>query len=177
MLAFWIALRVVQAVAILVPTEGRAEWRREWEAELRHRWTARRLLFMRHLRVAEPERVMTVWQTDRDTGSTAAAPAGWPFSATLCGETGWGAMRPSSGRPYARQRPGVYCPIDCRDSPVLHDDTRDARRRDRAVDDRHVGNGNHIRLRRPAAAHAITNDATAHGRAGRNSIPARTSEV
>jgi putative ABC transport system permease protein len=36
-LAFWLALRIVGAVARLVPASARAEWRREWDAELRHR--------------------------------------------------------------------------------------------------------------------------------------------
>jgi putative ABC transport system permease protein len=35
--ALWLALRIVSAVAVLVPAAGRAEWRREWDAELRHR--------------------------------------------------------------------------------------------------------------------------------------------
>jgi putative ABC transport system permease protein len=36
-LALWLALRIVGAVAMLVPAAARADWRREWDAELRHR--------------------------------------------------------------------------------------------------------------------------------------------
>lgn len=36
-LAFWLALRIVRVVAMLVPAAVRADWRREWDAELRHR--------------------------------------------------------------------------------------------------------------------------------------------
>ena len=36
-LTLWIALRIVRVVAMLVPAAARADWRREWEAELRHR--------------------------------------------------------------------------------------------------------------------------------------------
>jgi putative ABC transport system permease protein len=36
-LALWLALRVIGAVAMLVPAAARADWRREWDAELRHR--------------------------------------------------------------------------------------------------------------------------------------------
>jgi hypothetical protein len=38
-LALWLALRIVGAVAMLVPAAVRADWRREWDAELRHRAT------------------------------------------------------------------------------------------------------------------------------------------
>ncbi len=37
-LALWLALRIVRAVAMLVPAAGRADWRREWDAELQHYW-------------------------------------------------------------------------------------------------------------------------------------------
>jgi putative ABC transport system permease protein len=144
-LALWLALRVVSAVAILVPAVKRAEWRREWESELRSyasnprlklnpgwstnmtlirralgslpdaAWLRRQFtldadavhdaahavrmllrtpgftgvtllvfaigigattaivsvadaLFMRPLPVPEPERVMTIWQYNRETG-------------------------------------------------------------------------------------------------------------
>jgi putative ABC transport system permease protein len=33
----WLALRIVSLVAVLVPAARRAEWRQEWDAELRHR--------------------------------------------------------------------------------------------------------------------------------------------
>jgi putative ABC transport system permease protein len=33
----WLALRIVRVVAILVPASVRADWRREWDAELQHR--------------------------------------------------------------------------------------------------------------------------------------------
>jgi putative ABC transport system permease protein len=33
-IALWLALQIVRAVAILVPAANRADWRREWEAEL-----------------------------------------------------------------------------------------------------------------------------------------------
>jgi putative ABC transport system permease protein len=143
-LALWLALRVIAAVAMLVPGAARYEWRREWDAELRH--TARRrgqtrtrrthmdlisralgslpdaawlrrqftldadawhdvvhavrmlrktpaftvfvlivfaigigattaivsigdTLFLRALPVSEPERVMTLWQYNRETGA------------------------------------------------------------------------------------------------------------
>jgi len=146
-LALWLALRVVGVVAILVPRAARADWTREWDAELRHRsvqlrrrrnvtwrtnmellrralgslpdaaWirrqfthdadavhdavhAARMLLkapgftaiallvfalgigattaivsvtdafFVRRLPVRQPERVMTVWQYNRETGTT-----------------------------------------------------------------------------------------------------------
>jgi putative ABC transport system permease protein len=146
-LALWLALRLVGAIAILVPQAARADWTREWDAELRHRsaqlqrrrvvtwrmnmdlvrralgslpdaaWirrqftldadavhdarhAARRLLeapaftaialvvfaigigattamvsvadafFGRRLPVRQPERVMTVWQYNRQTGAT-----------------------------------------------------------------------------------------------------------
>ncbi len=36
-LALWVALRTVDIVALLVPAAARAEWRREWHAELHHR--------------------------------------------------------------------------------------------------------------------------------------------
>jgi hypothetical protein len=36
-LALWLALRVIRAVAALVPSAARADWKREWEAELHHR--------------------------------------------------------------------------------------------------------------------------------------------
>jgi putative ABC transport system permease protein len=39
-LALWIALRIVAAVAVVVPAAERADWRREWEAELQHRWAS-----------------------------------------------------------------------------------------------------------------------------------------
>jgi hypothetical protein len=35
-LALWLALRIVRAVSMLVPAAARADWRREWDAELRH---------------------------------------------------------------------------------------------------------------------------------------------
>ncbi len=143
----WLALRVVGVVALLVPRAARADWTREWEAELRHQWAhlrhrrhptlrthmellrralgslrdaawlrrqftldadavhdtvhaARMLLktpgftliallvfalgigattaiisvadafFVRRLPVRQPERVMTVWQYNRETGAT-----------------------------------------------------------------------------------------------------------
>jgi putative ABC transport system permease protein len=146
-LALWLALRVVGAVAHIVPAVARADWKREWEAELRYRaaerhgaedptwrtnmslisralgslpdaaWIRRQFtldadathdaihgvrmllktpgfttialvvfavgigattamlsvadtLFMRALPVPEAERVMTVWQYNRDTGAT-----------------------------------------------------------------------------------------------------------
>ena len=146
-LAFWLALHIVRAVAILVPSAVRTEWSREWDAELRHRaaqlqrrrtltwrahmdlmrrasgslvdavWLRRQFtldadavhdaahaarfllktpgftaitllvfavgigaataivsvadaLFMRPLAVPQPERVMTVWQYNRDTGES-----------------------------------------------------------------------------------------------------------
>jgi putative ABC transport system permease protein len=146
-LAFWLALHIVRAVAMLVPAAVRADWRREWDAELRHRsahlrrapnltwrtnmdligralgslpdaaWIRRQFtldadavhdavhsarmlartpgftamallvfalgigaatamvsladaLFMRPLPVPQPERVMTVWQYNRDTGAS-----------------------------------------------------------------------------------------------------------
>jgi putative ABC transport system permease protein len=36
-LILWLALRIVHAVAILVPAATRSDWRREWDAELQHR--------------------------------------------------------------------------------------------------------------------------------------------
>jgi putative ABC transport system permease protein len=36
-LALWLALHIVRVVAMLVPTASRADWQREWEAELQHR--------------------------------------------------------------------------------------------------------------------------------------------
>jgi len=140
-----LALRIVRAVAVLVPAAARADWLREWEAELQHRsarlqrrsgptwrtkmdlasralgslpdaaWIRRQftadadavhdaqyafrllvkapgftfvtllvfatgigaataivsvadVLFMRPLAVSEPDRVMTVWQYNRETG-------------------------------------------------------------------------------------------------------------
>jgi putative ABC transport system permease protein len=41
-LALWLALRVVGVVALLVPRTARADWKREWEAELHHRVAQRR---------------------------------------------------------------------------------------------------------------------------------------
>jgi putative ABC transport system permease protein len=38
-LALSLALRIVETIAVLVPVAARAEWRREWSAELRHRST------------------------------------------------------------------------------------------------------------------------------------------
>ena len=35
-MALWIALRIVRAVALLLPVTARGEWSREWEAELHH---------------------------------------------------------------------------------------------------------------------------------------------
>jgi hypothetical protein len=35
-LALWLALRVVGVVALLVPRAARADWTREWDAELRY---------------------------------------------------------------------------------------------------------------------------------------------
>jgi putative ABC transport system permease protein len=35
--ALWLSLRIVEAIAWLVPAAERAEWKREWDAELRHR--------------------------------------------------------------------------------------------------------------------------------------------
>ncbi len=140
-LALWLALRVVGAIAVVVPAVARADWKREWEAELRHRaqdptwrtnmslisralgslpdaaWIRRQFtldadavhdavhgvrmllkapgfttivllvfavaigattamlsvadtLFMRELPVPQAERVMTVWQYNRETGAT-----------------------------------------------------------------------------------------------------------
>ncbi len=145
-LSLWLAMRIVSVAAMLVPAAARAEWRREWQAELSHRsahlrsrrnltwtmtmdltgralgsvpdaaWIRRQFtldadavhdaahivrmlvkapgftavtllvfaigigattaivsvadaLFMRPLAVAEPERVMTVWQYNRETGA------------------------------------------------------------------------------------------------------------
>ena len=145
--ALWLALRVVRAAAMVVPAVARADWKREWEAELCHRaaergrtedltwrthislisralgslpdaaWIRRQFtldadavhdavhgvrmllktpgftaialvvfaigigattamlsvadtVFMRALPVPEVERVMTVWQYNRDTGAT-----------------------------------------------------------------------------------------------------------
>jgi len=139
--ALWLALRVVGAIALVVPVAARADWKREWEAELRHRaqdrtwrsdmslisramgslpdaaWIRRQFtldadavhdavhgirmllkspgftaialivfaigigattamlsvadtLFMRALPVPEAERVMTIWQYNRETGAT-----------------------------------------------------------------------------------------------------------
>jgi len=139
--ALWLALRVVGAIALVVPAAARADWKREWEAELRHRaqdrtwrsdmslisramgslpdaaWIRRQFtldadavhdavhgirmllkspgftaialivfaigigattamlsvadtLFMRALPVPEAERVMTIWQYNRETGAT-----------------------------------------------------------------------------------------------------------
>ena len=144
-LALWLALRLVTAIAMLVPAAARDDWRREWEAELHHRaakrhrrmppslrtdmslitralgslpdaaWIRRQftldadaihdtahgarmllktpgftaivllvfaigigtttaivstvdVLFFRALPVSHPERLMTVWQFNRDTG-------------------------------------------------------------------------------------------------------------
>jgi predicted permease len=53
-LALWLALRIVRAVAMLVPAAARADWRREWDAELEHR--------SRHLR----RRRHPAWRTDMD---------------------------------------------------------------------------------------------------------------
>ena len=53
-LALWLALRIVEAVAMLVPASSRADWRREWDAELRHR--AAQLRRRRHV----------TWRTDMD---------------------------------------------------------------------------------------------------------------
>jgi putative ABC transport system permease protein len=36
-MALWIALRIVRAIAVVVPAVARADWKREWEAELQHR--------------------------------------------------------------------------------------------------------------------------------------------
>jgi putative ABC transport system permease protein len=36
-LALWLALRVIGAIGVVVPPVARADWKREWEAELRHR--------------------------------------------------------------------------------------------------------------------------------------------
>ena len=36
-LVLWLALRVVGIVAVLVPRAARTDWKREWDAELRHR--------------------------------------------------------------------------------------------------------------------------------------------
>jgi putative ABC transport system permease protein len=146
-MGLWLALRVVGVVARLVPRAARAEWTREWDAELRHQssqlrhrrdvtwrtdmallrralgslpdaaWIRRQFtfdadavhdavhgartllnapgftaiallvfaigigattaivsvadaLFMRRLPVQQPERVMTVWQYNRETGAT-----------------------------------------------------------------------------------------------------------
>jgi len=146
-LAFWLAQRIVRTVAMLVPAAIRADWRREWDAELRYRfahvrrrpnftwrmdmelirralgslpdaaWIRRQFtldadavhdvvhrvrmlvkapgftamtllvlavgigattamvsvadaLFVRPLPVPQPERVMTVWQYNRDTGAS-----------------------------------------------------------------------------------------------------------
>jgi putative ABC transport system permease protein len=146
-LALWLALRIVDLVAMLVPRAARAEWVREWDAELRHlsaqvrhrrnatwrtnmellrravgslpdaAWIRRQFtldadavhdavhgarmllktpgftamafltftigigattaivsladaLFLRRLPVRQPERVMTVWQYNRETGAT-----------------------------------------------------------------------------------------------------------
>jgi putative ABC transport system permease protein len=145
-LALWLALRIVGVVAVLVPRAARADWTREWDAELRHRsaqlrprrnlawrtnmellrralgslpdaaWIRRQLtldadavhdavhaarmllktpgftsiallvfalgigattaiisvadaFFVRRLPVRQPERVMTAWQYNRDTGA------------------------------------------------------------------------------------------------------------
>jgi MacB-like protein len=38
-MALWIALRIVRAIAVVVPGVARADWKREWEAELHHRAT------------------------------------------------------------------------------------------------------------------------------------------
>jgi putative ABC transport system permease protein len=140
-LALWLALRVIRAVGVVVPAVARAEWKREWEAELHHHaqdltrstnmslisralgslpdaaWIRRQFtldadavhdavhsvrmllktpgftlivllvfavgigattamlsvadtLFMRELPVAQAERVMTIWQQNRDSGAT-----------------------------------------------------------------------------------------------------------
>ena len=146
-MALWLALRVIGVVARLVPRSARAEWTREWDAELRHlsiqlrrrrhvtwrtdmelltralgslpdaAWIRRQCtldadavhdavhgarmllkapgftaiallvfaigigattaivsvadaLFVRRLPVQQPERVMTVWQYNRETGAT-----------------------------------------------------------------------------------------------------------
>ena len=36
-LALWLALRVIEAIAMVVPVAARTDWKREWEAELLHR--------------------------------------------------------------------------------------------------------------------------------------------
>jgi hypothetical protein len=41
-LALWLALRIVAAVALLVPAAARNDWRREWAAELQNRAVPRR---------------------------------------------------------------------------------------------------------------------------------------
>jgi putative ABC transport system permease protein len=41
--ALWLALRIVDVISVLVPAAARADWRREWEAELWHRSASRRL--------------------------------------------------------------------------------------------------------------------------------------
>jgi putative ABC transport system permease protein len=140
-LTLWLALRVIGAIGVVVPAVARADWKREWEAELRHRaqdrtwkanmslvsralgslpdaaWIRRQFtfdadavhdtvhgvrmllkapgftaivllvfavgigattamlsvtdtLFMRELPVPQAERVMTVWQYNRDTVAT-----------------------------------------------------------------------------------------------------------
>src|SRR5262249_57149949 len=50
-------VRVVRAIGLLVPTQFRGEWRREWGAELIHRW----LLLDRWGRVNAPDQ-FDLWQ-------------------------------------------------------------------------------------------------------------------
>jgi putative ABC transport system permease protein len=52
-LGLWIALRIVRAAAMLTPSSSRAEWMREWDAELRHR-------------AGRPRMNRSAWRTDMD---------------------------------------------------------------------------------------------------------------